>query len=136
MLNNNESKKSTKAESKKSTIWQNPFETQVSEKSFEMKSQNSSEWESEKNHDLKEKNALGRTQKSYHTERKKGNINKDQIIKSNNNIKQMKLLLLDLNFWNAFIEKIFEDFELLNISICLTKFQNLLKCSARQAVEL
>jgi hypothetical protein len=34
---------------------------------------------------LKEKNALGRTQKSYHTERKKGNINKDQIIKSNNN---------------------------------------------------
>lgn len=130
VLNNNESKKSTKVESKKSTIWQNPFETQVSEKSFEIKSQNSSEIESKNNLDLKDENALGRTQKSYHTERKKGNINKDQIIKSNNNIKQMKLLLLDLNFWNAFIEKIFEDFELLNISICLIKFQNFLKTSS------
>lgn len=132
VLNNNESKKSTKVESKKSTIWQNPFEIQVSEKSFESKSWKSSQLESEKNHDQKEISALGRTQKSYHIERKKGNINKEQIIKSNNNIKQMKLLLLDLNFWNEFIEYIFENFELLNISICLVKFQNFLKNSNSQ----
>ncbi len=132
VLNNNESKKSTQVESKKSTIWQNPFETAISEKSFEPKSKKSLEVESEKNLDEKEIFALGRTQKSYHTERKKGNINKEQIIKSNNNIKQMKLLLWDLNFWNGFIENVFENFEILNISICLEKFWKFLQTADYQ----
>ena len=37
----------------------------------------------------------------------------------------MKLLLLDCNMGNAFIESIFENYELLSINISLSQFQEM-----------
>ena len=127
LLNKHESKKSSKVESKKSIQLENPFKNNVSQKSSQLKSEKSSQIESKKSPDLIEESTLDRKLEKFSLEREIGHINNTKLIKSNNNIKQMKLLLCDLNFGKAFIENIFENYELLNISISTQVFSALLK---------
>ena len=129
VLNNNESKKSTKVESKKSIQLENPFENPYSQKSSESQSEKSNQLESKNIHEKKEIFEPVRKQEISPLERKKGNINNTKIIKSNNNIKQMKMLLSDLNFGKKYIENIFEQYEILNISISSHKFLSVLKAN-------
>jgi hypothetical protein len=99
----------------------------VSQKSTQSKSRKSNLLESKKSPDLIEESALDRKLEKISPEREIGHINNTKLIKSNNNIKQMKLLLCDLNFGKRFIENIFENYELLNISISTQVFSALLK---------
>lgn len=121
LLHKNESKKGPKVESKKGLMLSHPFINTESWKNTEMESDN--------NHYLKNKNASLRKSEKCSVETEKGQINNTKIIVPNNNIKQMKLLLCDLNFWKKYIEQIFESYELLNISISTYNFSSLLEKS-------
>lgn len=131
LLNKGEGKKGSKLESKKSIQLENPFENAVSQKSSDSKSEKSNMLESKKSPDVIDEWALDRKLEKHSLEREIGHINKTKLIKSNNNIKQMKLLLCDLNFGKAYIENIFENYELLNISISTQKFSELLQAQAK-----
>jgi hypothetical protein len=98
LLNKNESKKGSKIESKKSIQLENPFEFNISQKSSESKSEKSNQIESKKAPDLIEESALDRKLEKISPESEIHHVNNTKLIKSNNNIKQMKLLLCDLNF--------------------------------------
>jgi len=98
LLNKGEGKKSSKAESKKSIKLSDPFINIESLKSIEPKSRKGSKIESEKSALLKDQKVTLRKLEKFSAEREKGHINKTKIIIPNNNIKQMKLLLCDLNF--------------------------------------
>jgi agmatine/peptidylarginine deiminase len=106
---------------------ENPFENAESKKSSHTKSEKGFLIESKKSPDVIEEYALDRKIEKILPEREIGHINNTKIIKSNNNIKQMKLLLCDLNFGKIFIENIFENYELLNISISTHRFSELTK---------
>jgi hypothetical protein len=129
LLNKEEGKKSIKVESKKSIMLSNPFINTESWKGFDIKSWKSIKSESDKIHDLKDEIVTVRKLEKFSVEREKGHINKSKIIIPNNNIKQMKLLLCDLNFGKQYIEQIFENYELLNISVSTYNFSSLLKKS-------
>ena len=127
LLNKGESKKGSKLESKKSIMLENPFENAESKKSSHTKSEKGILLESKKSPDVIEEYALDRKIEKLSPEREIGHINNTKVIKSNNNIKQMKLLLCDLNFGKRFIENIFENYELLNISISTHRFSEIIK---------
>ncbi|MCP4523142.1 MAG: hypothetical protein GY828_02890 [Candidatus Gracilibacteria bacterium] len=127
LLRGSESKKSTKVESKKSIEMADPFTSNESKKGPQVESKKSLETESNIFPLQKAENVGTRKTKNSPVEREKGHINNTKVIIPNNNIKQMKLLLSDLNFGKKFIDSLFEEFELLNISISLSKFSTLLQ---------
>jgi hypothetical protein len=98
LLKKDESKKGSQVKSKKSTELVNPFEKDESKKSVQSESQFCTEIEREKSFDIKAKTEPLRKKKSESPESEKGHINNTKLKIPNNNIKEMKLLLLDFNF--------------------------------------
>lgn len=125
LLKKDESKKGSQVKSKKSTELVNPFEKDESKKSVQSERQFCTEIEREKSSDIKAKTAPLRKKKSESPESEKGRINNTKLKIPNNNIKEMKLLLLDFNFGQWFIDSIFKNFELLSIRASFVQFQKL-----------
>ncbi len=125
LLKRDESKKSTQVESKKSTQLVNPFDKLESEKSSLWESQNTTQVESKNSPDIKAESVPIRKENSESLESEKGRINNTKLKIPNNNIKEMKLLLSDFNFWNGFIDSVFKNFELLSIRASFVQFQEL-----------